>query len=346
MVSRISNLDLENLQQVFNSAPPGPWMYTGGLENRRGLVRRLAAHRPLWGNSPAALRRARDPLFISHTLQEAGLPAPAVHREPAHLGTRCRWLHKPIQGAGGAGICLWEGQSAVATTRPAYFQEFVEGQPCAAAYVGDGYLARFLGLTIQLVGTSWLHAAPFHYCGSIGPLILAEGLHSELEQVGSVLAERCGLVGLFGVDGILRDGVFLPLEINPRYTASVEVLEYATGLMALVCHRLAFSTHPLSRADDKPAAIPANQPGGCVGKAILFADRDVLFPPQGPWLNELENPTPLTALPSHADIPAAGQFIPRGRPVLTFFSRADSPAACEARLQRIALDLDHWLFRG
>src|SRR5438132_11583565 len=28
----------------------GPWMYTGGLENRRALVHRLARLRPLWGN--------------------------------------------------------------------------------------------------------------------------------------------------------------------------------------------------------------------------------------------------------------------------------------------------------
>src|SRR5215470_4944989 len=43
-----------------DAAPPGPWMYTGGLENWPQLVRRLTDRRILWGNSAATLRRARD----------------------------------------------------------------------------------------------------------------------------------------------------------------------------------------------------------------------------------------------------------------------------------------------
>src|SRR5262245_37770646 len=39
--------------------PPGPWMYTGGLENRPALVDALARLRPLWGNAGRVLRRAR-----------------------------------------------------------------------------------------------------------------------------------------------------------------------------------------------------------------------------------------------------------------------------------------------
>ena len=38
-----------------------------------------------------------------------------------------------------------------------------------------------------------------------------------------------GLAGWFGVDFILRDGIPWPVEINPRYTASVEIHELASG---------------------------------------------------------------------------------------------------------------------
>ena len=48
-----------------------------------------------------------------------------------------------------------------------------------------------------------------------------------LQQLGLDLARGCGLRGLFGVDFVLSEGVPWPVEINPRYTASVEVLEYA-----------------------------------------------------------------------------------------------------------------------
>jgi predicted ATP-grasp superfamily ATP-dependent carboligase len=49
-------------------------------------------------------------------------------------------------------------------------------------------------------------------------------------------------------------------------------------------------------------------------------------------------------LVTYADIPAPGEKIRAGRPVLTFFARADSPAACEAKLREVAGDLDRRLF--
>jgi hypothetical protein len=53
----------------------------------------------------------------------------------------------------------------------------------------------------------------------------------------------------------------------------------------------------------------------------------------------------VTALPSYADIPPAGQAILRGRPVLTFFTEGQSPSVCESRLQQRADELDYWLYR-
>jgi predicted ATP-grasp superfamily ATP-dependent carboligase len=194
-------------------------------------------------------------------------------------------------------------------------------------------------MTRQLVGVPWLHAAPFHYCGTIGPLELDNELESALLRLGNVLALRCGLRGLFGVDGVLRDGAFWPVEVNPRYTASVEVLEYATGMKALSWHGLVFAVGGL------PGSFPPPAPAlWRVGKGILFAQQDLVFPASGPWLTELGSPTPLHELPVYADIPAAGDRIPAGRPVLTFFARGDSVQGCEETLRELAGDLDRWLF--
>src|ERR1700733_2287062 len=35
---------------LLQEAPPGPWMYAGGLENHPDLVEQMAQARPLWGN--------------------------------------------------------------------------------------------------------------------------------------------------------------------------------------------------------------------------------------------------------------------------------------------------------
>src|SRR5437867_1794578 len=49
-------------------APPGPWMYTGGLENRPRLIRRMCRERGLWGNDDVALAKVRDPFAMQYAL--------------------------------------------------------------------------------------------------------------------------------------------------------------------------------------------------------------------------------------------------------------------------------------
>jgi uncharacterized protein len=318
---------------------PGPWLYTGGLENRPDLVDAMADRRqPLWGNSAAVLRRVRSPFAVREILCEAGLPCPTLRTDDAPPPDQ-RWLVKPLAGAGGSGIRTWDNEaSRLAAPRRVYWQEFIEGDSCAAIYVGDGQSARLLGVTRQLVGETWLHAAPFHYCGSIGPLALEPGPHRLFTQLGTVLAHGFGLKGLFGIDCILRDGVPYPVEVNPRYTASVEVIEFATGLPALALHRQAFETKsvPLQEADALGSPV--------VSKAILFARQPLCFPEQGTWASWATSFPGADIMPTFADLPQSGAVIEPGRPILTLFRRAPTVEACHEELRRLASDLDRWLF--
>ena len=317
--------------------PPGPWMYTGGLENRPWLVERLARRRPLWGNDRPALLLARNPAVVRAAVRGAGLPAPAVHaflrRPPAG-----RWLVKPTWGLGDS-IHFWT--PADAADRPSllvHVQEFLEGEAQAAVFCGDGKRAALLGVSRQLVGLDWLHAAPFRYCGSVGPVRPDADRRRNLETLGAALARRCRLRGLFGVDGVVRDGAFWPVEVNPRYTASVEILEYGGEFSAIAWHRAAFvPTTP------RPAP-PSDDPTACVGKAVLFARGDLAFPDDGPWNAVLRSPAPLSEPPAFADIPHPGTHIKAGRPVFTFFVRGKTADDCIACLRRTAAELDRLLF--
>ena len=47
------------LAALAREAPPGPWMYTGGLENWPRLIRQIMRERPLWGNDDTASAKAR-----------------------------------------------------------------------------------------------------------------------------------------------------------------------------------------------------------------------------------------------------------------------------------------------
>src|SRR5436305_1386644 len=44
------------LADLLPQGPPGPWMYTGALENHPRLIERLARDRPLWGNTRLDVR--------------------------------------------------------------------------------------------------------------------------------------------------------------------------------------------------------------------------------------------------------------------------------------------------
>jgi predicted ATP-grasp superfamily ATP-dependent carboligase len=314
----------------------GPWMYTGGLENRPYLVERMARRRPLWGNDCSVLLRARNPDFLRAAAQAAGLLSPAV-KEFFRRAPVGRWLVKPIWGLGNP-IHFWT--AADADDRPSplvYLQEFIEGESHAAVFCGDGRGAHLLGVSRQLVGEDFLHAAPFHYCGSVGPLRPDAAQRQALERFGGILARKCGLRGLFGIDGIVREGAFWPVEVHPRYTASVEVLEYALGLSATAWHRAAFVP-----SAPRPAP-PSDGPAPYVGKAVIFAREDLTFPADGPWNDVLRSPPALSGPPTFADIPYPGTPIKAGWPVLTFFARADAPDACLDALRRTAGDLDRLL---
>jgi predicted ATP-grasp superfamily ATP-dependent carboligase len=339
-VTRLTGDYPRGFRPFIYSDQPGPWMYSGGLENWPRLVKSLARRRVLWGNGARALSRARSPEFLVEVLQRAGMPVPELVPLDRRHSFKGRLLLKPRMGAGGAGIRFWTREIYYRDKPPTYCQEFIEGQAIALLFLAGGQQAQLLGVTRQLVGSPWLHAGPFRYCGTIGPLDPGLVNRPSLEELGQVLASRCFLKGLFGVDGIRRDGTFWPVEVNPRYTASVEVLEQATGWALLALHAQVFEGGQLP-----PLPRPAVAVDHHIGKAILFAREDLHFPADGPWMEELHAPTPVQELPAFADIPSAGEPIPAGRPVLTFFARGGSVSACEQALRDIAADLDRWLFR-
>jgi predicted ATP-grasp superfamily ATP-dependent carboligase len=317
------------------------WMYTGGLENWPRLVGQLAQVRPLWGNDEAVLAQVRDPWKVRDALRE--VPRIVVPQlaawEPPEGDPAGRWLVKPVRGAGGSGIYFLEDIDALKGSRRAvFFQEYIEGKSYAVLFTGDGQFAHWHGVTRQLVGEPWLNAAPFHYCGSLGPDFLTETLLDAVEVMGARLVKAFDLRGLFGVDGVVRDNTFYPVEVNPRYTASMEVLEYAQGWPALAFHRAACG------AADRRCVWVGGGPYPCVGKAILFAREPLDFPASGPWEGELQHPADLHQVPAFADIPQPGERLEAGRPVLTFFAQARTETACLDTLQQIARVLNGWLF--
>jgi predicted ATP-grasp superfamily ATP-dependent carboligase len=326
-VRRVSNYPA-GLPEALAELPHARWLYTGGLENHPDLVDRMAMIRPLLGNPGAVLRAVRDPALLSDVVRQGACQFPDWRPTSDGLPTDGSWLRKGYRSAGGAMVQSWRGGSSEARY---YFQRRIEGRSAAAVYIAARTRARLLGVTEQLVGAAWTGAPPFRYAGSLSPLPLRDQQESTLIELGDRLAGVFGLEGLFGVDVLLAGDVIYAVDINPRFPASVEVLERCYGFSAVELHVAACGEGRL------PATL--GQEDGCLhGKALLYATQRCHA---GDRFSRLarEAIDRGDAWPQVADVPAAGSIIEAGRPMMTVFAAGGTWASLDERLRDAVA---HW----
>jgi predicted ATP-grasp superfamily ATP-dependent carboligase len=123
------------------------------------------------------------------------------------------------------------------------------------------------------------------------------------------LTRGFGLRGINGIDFIARNGTAVVIEVNPRWTAAVELVERSLGLSLFAAHAAAVegSLPQLPRSGE-----------GVFGKAVVFAPSDCVVPVTDSWLAD-------TTL---ADVPSSGTAMPRGAPICTVFASAASGGCC------------------
>jgi predicted ATP-grasp superfamily ATP-dependent carboligase len=306
--------------RVLAGEQPGGWIYTGALENYSRLVERLARKRQLLGNSGAVLRRVRSPWALAASLARGGLPHLEVRRTNDALPLDGTWLRKKLCSAGGADMMYWDQLTAATDISDPeyYYQQYVEGAPCSALFVAARGEARLLGVTRQLIGVHWAGAGGFQYCGSVGPMPISEKSYGQFADLGNLLASEFQLQGLFGVDAVLQGATLWPVEINPRYPASAEVLERALGLSAISLHVAACLDGKLPENGSLPS--PDSVATTC-GKAILFARRKMVAPA---CLGDIAHQQSQCPWPQLADLPAEGTLNEPHSPVLTVFASGET----------------------
>ena len=245
------------------------------------------------------------------SLEEANLRFPETRSSSAGLPRDGSWLVKTCRGASGSGVKTFTDEAPAADG--VVYQKRVAGTPYSAVYVAANGDANLLGTVRQLIGETWLGAHEFQYCGAIGPSRFSASITDEIGRIGSALSRRFNLVGLFGVDLVIEGNLVWTIEVNPRYTASVEVIERSTGERSIARHAIAFA--------DRSQITSTNENAfNLHGKAILFAKRDVMIDSE--LAAKLLAEASQTSWPALADIPSAGTVIERGRPVLTVFAES------------------------
>ena len=312
--------------------------YSSNFENHARAVSALAAGRPRWGNSPAVLRRSRDPIVVTDEFRRRGFPAPAVRRPGSALEVSQRtpgvtWLLKPRASGGGHGIREWREGDAI--PRGHYLQQQIAGIPGSIVFVATEGRAIPLGVSRQLVGDAAFGASGYRYCGSIldadDAVFGAEArVFSRACALAEAAAEAFDLVGVNGIDFVASDDDAYPIEINPRWSSSMELVERSSGTSVFAAHAAACA------GDLSPSNSAASHFAGALGKAIVFARRDVTIGDTRAWLDD----------PDVRDVPHSGDRIRAGRPVCTVFASAASASACHAalveRAAHVYAQLDRW----
>jgi predicted ATP-grasp superfamily ATP-dependent carboligase len=306
------------------AAPQATWIYSGGLENHPRLVDRLAGIRPLAGNPGRVLQWVRDPRQLMSAARDAGCDFPqtifdaADTRIPGQI-----WLIKPRRSSGGTSIRFAPSAQALSPPRGTYLQQHIEGQAASAVFVAAAGAARLIGATHQILGRDVGLPLPFLYVGSTGPLHLSNAESARLCYLGNLLAARFGLVGLFNIDFVQHEDRLWIVEVNPRYSASMEIIERVHDVNLIDWHLRACESAELLSA----ASLSIQRHAG---KIVVYARQRGIVPPS---LDDLARQWNSDSLwPGLADLPRVGETLHALQPVVTVLADGDSTQAVNDQL--------------
>jgi len=277
-----------------------------GLENESGLYD-LGKPETYWTNSSVSVQKVRDPLVLSNILRGTSMRFPKTFIPGDRLPTSGKWLVKDSRHSGGLGVRDWDGETALQEYE--ILQEKIEGKLMSACFLANRDRAIVLGLSRQFSGVPELGAPAFAWCGNMAPY-KDSALEKELSEIVVGLTETTGLAGVNGMDFILRDDATYLLEVNPRWTGSLELFERLYGLNMFQLHVEAC----LGRLPGSLTALPF-QP--VVGKGVPYAREDITLGDTSGWRKR-----------GMADVPHSGETIPAGTPICTVFADGKDMNEC------------------
>jgi len=209
--------------------------------------------------------------------------------------------------------------------------------PASLVAVADGKSAKILGCFRQIVGdTEFGASGEFVFAGTVGPVAFAEPVCMELESIARAIATGCGLRGLFGIDFVVRDNRPVVIEINPRPTASCELLELATQTSLLPVHVHALGEQPKNDGLQNPEYPDRST---CFGKAYVFSalPGSVVIPEKfQEWLIEQQ------CAGTVADIPESKSVVASQTPIATVYASGPDCARVLELLRQRAAEIQEW----
>ncbi|MHC1594568.1 MAG: ATP-grasp domain-containing protein [Methanotrichaceae archaeon] len=280
----------EVVQDALDSFSPDAVVLGSGLEDL--VVKGVEVL-----NNPAQkVAQVSDKLWLARWLERRGYPTISTAL-PEDKDKLEGWplMVKPRTGAGGwKNRLIWDDEDED-LGGDLVVQEWVEGKTASVSVLGDGCQALAVAVNEQMIGTPWLGARGFRYCGNLTPFYGSET--AEMAEMGEEIVAELGLVGSNGIDFLATDRGPVVVEVNPRIQGSLDSVELSTGMSIFQAHLLSF------RGDLPERPVHYRR---AAGRAILFADRDLITGDLcGDWV---------------ADVPRAGSIFRRDEPVVSILA--------------------------
>jgi len=296
--------------------PPAPLVTGSGFENNPGLIGSLARGRPLFGNSPETVAATKDPRRFFALLDRLDIPHPETTTlPPRHLDG---WFVKTVGASGGIHVRPARPDDGNDPAR--YFQRQVAGTGASVLFLADGRRACIVGYNEQWVAGG--PPAPFSYGGAINRMRMSAGMRARLAGDIDSLVEALGLVGLNGIDLIVRGDDYAVLEINPRPTATIDLHDdhHIGGL---------FDLHVRACQGELPESLRRSTV--VRAHAVVYAPHDLRLDPSfrfPDWCS---------------DLPASDDWHPAGMPVCMVHATGTRVAAVKQLLHRRRAELENMI---
>jgi uncharacterized protein len=361
-----------NPVEVSRLENPVPVFLAGGCENWLELLRKLhlfPEYQVLSGDtaqisglrSQANLREATKgtdvhtpPVRKSPSVKIAGIVG-VTERETSH-----EWLVKSSAHAGGLGVSRFKssandssGRTTQDFAKDQYLQKRIAGRSLGASCIVTKRHGKtevdFIGATESWSCDDWPAPTEFIYRGSFGPIDLSQQQKLAICQFAHNLVHQAApdWLGWIQMDFIEdSNGQLWVLEVNPRWTAGMEVLRLAglANMAALHAHAHGIDTSLTNKSMEGQASAVEFQATQAkkycaVGKAIYYATSDLKLTRNR--LNRLHGlcGDGFSDLPS---IESEGSTIQAGHPLLTISFQLQTP--CETSnslLRQLVLEALH-----
>jgi uncharacterized protein len=263
-----------------------------GIEQCYHLLLPLPPNIKLIGNTPDTIQPIKTPTLFFKLLNDNAINYPETRFKAAfnklYDGT---WLKKAASGLGGSHI-----QYAVLNTNDIddkyYYQRFIAGISGSCLFLADGRDAQLININQQHLSPN--RHAPFRLGRIESAWQLSAAHNDQLQKIIKQLIAATGLIGLNSLDFVISDNnELLTLEINPRISASAELISHSAVL---------FQQHlDVCLGQYLTSEIPIN-----ADSASLFyhyATTDLIVPQNMKWPAECH------------DIPAAEIVIKQDEPI-------------------------------